>query len=369
MPIKQGEYFSYAIPALTSLTLGLLLFNKDIDLNNILPRIKQAEANNFGYLLIGISYALDLGAIIIPSLDSLVSFTTYLKYLGVFCLLYSDLRFNFLVILAVYVQLLYIGLRGGVFIDFFIWSTFLFFFISLRFKFSFWLRSSFLLLAIPMLFVVQGVKDEYRKATWGSKRETGLETFNDLARQEAGRNENVPLLKTEGVVKTVGRLTQGWHLGLTLKWVPRKKPFVNGSEMMGDIAGSVLPRIIFADKKLVGTQDKFFEYTGYRLRKKTSMTIGVLGDFYINYGRTGSYLMLFVFGASASLFLGYFINRFVLSDPINIIWIPFMFSYFVRANNDFYMVFNCLVKGFLIFLFINFIRKQFWAPQQQKSLA
>ncbi len=369
MPIKQEQYFSYAIPALGSLLLGVFLFNRDFDIRKLLDMIDPVEASNLGYLLLGISYGLDILSLSIPALDSIISFTVYMKYIGAICLLFSKGILNYGLIILTAIQLLYSALRGGVFIDFFMWSTFLFFFASLKFGFSVWLRASFFLIAGPVLFMVQSVKDDYRDATWENRRESGIQTFNEIAKQEVDRSKNTPFLKTDGVVKTVGRLTQGWHLSLAMKWVPGHKAFTNGNEMLGDVVGAILPRILFSGKKLVATQDKFFMYTGYKLRKSTSMTIGVLGDFYINFGKTGSFIMLFIFGASASLFLNYFIKRFVLTDPLNIIWIPFMFSYFVRANNDFYMVFNCMVKGFLIFLFVNFSRKQLWVTHRQKSLA
>ena len=104
------------------------------------------------------------------------------------------------------------------------------------------------------------------------------------------------------------------------------------------------------------------------------MSIGILGDFYINFGWWGSVFMLFVFGAVIAKLLHFFIKYYVFNDPINIIWVPFLLSYLIRANNDFYIFFNCLLKGFLIFLVVNFIRHrilgikgQFIVPKPLKS--
>jgi hypothetical protein len=359
MPIDQVRYFDYALPAIFCLFAGVLTFHKDFDLKNLIARINPQRAAIFGSVLLGISYFFDLALLLgITSVASIVSFTKYLKYAAAFCFLFSSFRFKYIVIALIYLQLVNSVLRSGVFVDFFIWSTYLFFFVCLKFKIPFWLRLSFIFVAVPILVTVQGVKEQYRQATWRNQQEGGLGLITELA--EKNQDELVPFEESEGVVSTVGRLTQGWHLASTLKWVPERIPFEQGQEILSDITSSVLPRILFADKKIVGAQDKFHKYTGRKLERGTSMTIGVLGDFYVNFGYVGSFFMLFVFGALLAIMLRKFIRRYVLLDPINIIWIPFLLNYLVRANNDFYMVFNNLVKGFLIFLLVQFIIRKFW---------
>jgi hypothetical protein len=257
-------------------------------------------------------------------------------------------------------------LRSGVFISFFIWSTFLFLLISLKYTIPFGIRVCFVVIFIPVIIVIQSVKREYRDKVWKQEEQGGLSLLSDLAEKQNSKEEEGPFSQSTGVIKTVGRLSQGWHLGLTLKQVPIKEPIANGNEMLGDIASSILPRIIFADKKSVNSQDKFYKYTGHRLRGSTSMSIGVLGDFYINFGRWGSFILLFVFGALISKLLYLFTTRYVIPDPINIIWVPFLLSYLIRANNDFYIFFNCLVKGFIIFLAVNYIRYHFLGARKPK---
>ncbi len=369
MPLKQDQYFAYAIPAFGSMVLGLMIFNKDFDLRDLLAKINPKSAATLGYFLVAISYVTDLIFPLIPGLSSIVTFTGSLKYVGAISLLFSNSPLNYALIVLINIQSLYTALRIGVFMDFFIWSTFLFFFVSLKFRFSVMFRLSFFIIGGTVLFLVQSVKDEYRAATWGGSRTAGLETFSDLTTQVNAKNANKAFVESPGVVKTIARLSQGWHLGKVMKWVPRRQPFVNGEEMAGDLFGSIIPRILFTDKKFVGTQDKFFEYTGYRLQTSTSMTIGVIGDFYVNFGKQGSIALLFVYGALVSFFLRFFMTRYVATDPLNIIWIPFMFSYFIRANNDFYMVFNCFLKGFLIFLFLRFVWRQAWAIKPPKRIA
>ena len=359
MEINQNDYFEYTVPAMLALFAGVFLFNKDIDIRKVISRIDAQQAVRLGYILIVISFVFEIFPV-----SGLSSFTRYLKYSGAFCLLFATARIHIVTIVFVYIYLLFEALSGGIFIDFFVLSTYLFFFIVLKYNLSFLVRLSFILVAAPVLMLVQSVKKEYRQATWGEGRKTGTELFTELANKRAEKDKHKSFYESEGTVRTVSRLTQGWHLGLVLKWVPTREPFTGGEELSSDIISSLLPRAIFTSKKLVGSQDKFLKYTGHILHNETSMTIGVLGDFYINFGWMGSLIALFIFGVFLSKFLYYFITRYVIPNPINIIWIPFLFNYLMRANNDFYMVFNSLFKGFIIFLFVMYMERKILPPRK-----
>jgi hypothetical protein len=363
MVIKQEQYFDYALPALFFFFAGVFIFNKNVSLVDLLTKIDKESANKLGILLIGISYSFDFASFLgLPAIGSFVSFTTYLKYVGAMALFFSPSLQSYILISITYISLTIYAVRGGVFIDFFVWSTYYFLIVCLKFKLSFLSRSMFAVCAIPVLIFIQSVKLEYRKATWSGRESSGLETLSEVAEKQSLRTANQEERKgwanTDGVVRTVGRLNQGWHLGKVLRWVPQHRAFSDGDELIGDIEGTLLPRVFFPNKKVIGAQDKFREFTGHKLRGSTSMTIGVLGDFYINFGREGSFVGLFIFGAVVSRLLYGFVKKDVLGDPINFVWIPFLFSYLIRANNDFYIVINSFVKGYIIFLAVTFIRKR-----------
>jgi len=357
MPISQSHYFGYLIPAFLSLFLGLFIFNKDIQIASHIQAIDPLDASRTGYLLVGISILFDLSSFLGLGVTSILSFTGYLKFLGAFCFLFSRSKWNYFFIVVIYTQLALEVIGSGVFISFFIWTLFLFTFIYLRFKLPFAIRTLLFILFIPIVGAIQGVKKEYREKIWTSTGKGSLGLLTDLAIKKGSQEADDPYSESSGVKRTIGRLSQGWHLGLTLKQVPAKVPIAEGHEMLNDIVASFLPRLLFEDKKSVNSKVKFGKYTGHKLRGNTSMSIGIVGDFYINFGRAGSYIMLFIFGAVIAKLLHYFITRYVLFDPINIIWVPYLLSYLIRANNDFYIFLNCLVKGFLVFLAVNYIRQ------------
>jgi len=369
MEISSEAYFGYANLAIIFLFAGVLVANKDFEIASQLDRINPEAAKRFAYLLIGVSFSFDLLGFVVPILQSVLSFTHFLKYVAAFCFLFSNTRYRYIWIALLYIQLFMIGLQGGVFIGFFVWSTYLFFFIALKFRFSLWLRFFFIFIAAPILIVVQGIKEQYRHATWVEKKDANIDLFTELAIKENERNVDVSFFHTAGFISTVGRLSEGWHLGLTLKHVPKREPIANGQDMWEDVAASFIPRFLFQDKKEIGSQAKFLKYTGRKLHGNTSMTIGVLGDFYVNYGVWGSYVGLFIFGMVISICLRFFLFRYVRTDPINIIWVPYLFNYLLTANNDFYSVINCIIKGFLVFLFVKYLRTQLWpAPGPQVAI-
>jgi hypothetical protein len=362
MKLDQTLYFAYALPAIAFLFAGVIIFHRSINFTELVDKIDGAQAFRLGMILLVISYFFDF----VP-LAGLSSFTNHLKFSAAFFFLFSNFSLRYFLIFGLFFQLLLDALVGGIFIDFFVYLTYLFFFICLRYQFPFLLKASFILLAVPVLITIQSLKGEYRRITWRGREQQGVDTFSDLAEKRLNERTGISYWETKGVVSTVGRLTQGWHLGLTLRWVPLKVPFEHGKELVSDVTASLLPRFFFPNKKIVGEQDKFTKYTGHPLSTKTSMTIGVIGDFYINFGVIGSFVALFIFGALLSKGLILFSSKYILPSPINIVWLTFIGTYLMRANNDFYMVFNSILKGFIIFLAVNYFESKIW-PTRIKEI-
>lgn len=371
MAVNADSYFAFTIPALIFLFAGVYFFSvrngQVIDFKN---RIDPSYAARYGWFLIFISFLFDIiGFLQIPFLFPLVSFTIYLKYVGCFCLVFTRSKLGILVIMLVYARLMLGVLATGVFVDFFIWSAYLFLFVVLEYKFSFSARLLAFLLIIPIITTVQGVKKEYREVVWNEKEEGSLELLLELSRQQRTENNSTEsYFESSAFLRTIGRLNQGWHLSMTLNHVPRRQPFMNGTELFTDITASMIPRFIAEGKKKVNDKEKFEKYTGHHIYGNTAMSIGVLGDFYINFGFWGSFIALFFLGVFVAIVLKYFMRKFVMPNPMYLVWIPFLFSYLIRANNEFYIFFNNLVKGFILFLLIDFIFRQLF-PQPRKVIS
>jgi hypothetical protein len=358
MPISQERLFEFLIPAFLSLFAGVFLFNREIDLSRALQRVNPVDAARLGNLLLVISLFVDVLSFLSSSFNSIQSFTVPLRYGALMCYLFRLSTRNIILVSLIFLTLIAEAITIGIFIEFFIWSTIFFFFISCRYQISIAKRSLLVLIAIPLIVTIQSVKKEYRRYTWKGKKEAGIGLLTDLAiKKQLEQDES--FIESDGMERTIGRLNHGWHVAKVLNRVPSRVPFANGKEMLTDLEGILLPRILFPSKKLTGDHMKFEYYTGHKI-KRTSMTVGVFGDFYINYGVVGAIFGLFIFGAIVARLLFWFTNKFVIPDPVNVVWIPILFSYLVRADNDFYTVVNSAFKGFLIFLALRYVYGLIW---------
>ena len=146
--------------------------------------------------------------------------------------------------------------------------------------------------------------------------------------------------------------------------VPSVVPFEDGKALSEDIVSSIFPRFVYPDKRVVNDYKRFNYYTGYSLNADTSMSIGVIGDIYINFGFYGSILFLFFLGMFFYRISLWFYKRFIITNPINLIWLPFLFSYLIRPGNEFYMVLNHLIKALIVF----FIVRKLVYPYLMKGL-
>lgn len=91
-------------------------------------------------------------------------------------------------------------------------------------------------------------------------------------------------------------------LAATLDHVPEEVPFENGRLLKADILNMVEPRIFFPEKPPTPDDSIIaYHYTGLRfdLAVGTSVSIGYLGELYIDYGKVGAVIGAFVIGLIA----------------------------------------------------------------------
>ncbi|WP_298780290.1 hypothetical protein [uncultured Polaribacter sp.] len=204
----------------------------------------------------------------------------------------------------------------------------------------------------------QGIKNDYRQDTWQSSVDQSFMTKVNLLSNLFNYNSFVSLFDTnffqnDSILGMMSRLNQGWQTSMVMKHVPDNVDFAYGMEFVSDIEAVIVPRFLSPNKRKVNDYERFNYYTGYGLRKGTSMSVGIFGDFYLNFGYFGSFFALFIFGNLVSRLLLFFYKKFILRNHIYLIWIPYFFSYLIRPGNEFFMVLNHLVKALIIFYIIN----------------
>lgn len=146
---------------------------------------------------------------------------------------------------------------------------------------------------------------------------------------------------------TITRINQGWIIARIMNHTPAIEPFAKGETILEGLEATLLPRIIAPNKAKAGGHENFERFTGKELLKGTSMGLSPLGEAYANFGVEGGILFMFFFGLFFNFFLAQIYN-FSYRYPTLILWIPLMFLYVVRAESDFVVVMNYLIKSSVI---------------------
>lgn len=92
------------------------------------------------------------------------------------------------------------------------------------------------------------------------------------------------------------RLNQNWLVGASMNYVPEFRPYAYGATLY-IAAISLVPRAIWPDKPFsAGSGDLVSQFTGFQFAENTSVGIGQVMEFYINFGWAGVAAGFFVLG-------------------------------------------------------------------------
>ncbi|WP_163514094.1 hypothetical protein [Gelidibacter japonicus] len=354
MAVPSDQYLPFATYASLSFIAGLFVFRPKLKLKPL--QIDPEMASALGRIFFSIGLLSSLAMLVLPySLRSIVTFFIILKWPGVFSLIFSEKKIDKLFVIIVFLEIAVTSILNALLIEFIVFSIFILMYISLRYKISTKIKIAVALTGMLFLTIYQGIKAEYRELVWEQEisfeEKVGLLseliTFSSIQETFSEDIDN-----NDSVLQTISRLNQGFQTSMVIGHVPTHVPFENGTALMEDIASSMVPRFLYPDKRVVNDYQRFNYYTGYRLNATTSMSIGVIGDVYINFGFYGSILALFLLGMFFSRISLWFYNSYISNNMLNLIWLPFLFSYLIRPGNEFYMVLNHLIKGLIVFFIV-----------------
>ncbi|MBX2959508.1 MAG: hypothetical protein KF732_06075 [Flavobacteriales bacterium] len=360
MYVDEKPYITFILFFILAFTAGLFLpviGKKD----NTTIRFELSNEDSHGrigmfLIVFGILFYF-LSKFVPSSLRYMFFLLSFSRIVGVFYILFSNIKNKYLIAMLVFGHFAYIIISSALFYELIIWGGFLYMALEIKMQSSFPRKIVFLLLAIVVLVFLQSIKSEYRKQVWDKDKiehKSNFETFVDVARQ----TEDVDK-KRSRFEHLVTRLNTGWIVSAVMLYVPHFQNFVEGKLLKEDIKSVLLPRFINPDKKKVAGADnnnKFEQFTGRRLGDTTTMRIGVISDAYINFGFFGGALLMFVFGLLLNIFILYLKAK--LFHSINYLWVFFIFSFTVRMS-DFLVILNSTFKSFIIFLVMTYIIKTF----------
>ena len=175
--------------------------------------------------------------------------------------------------------------------------------------------------------------------------------FQATARKLANPDE---LLDPQSLFATAVRLNQGWLVANTMYQVPRYHPYGDGRTILKSLVASFVPRIIWKDKPESGGRANLKRFWGMEI-SGYSMNIGVIGEAYANFGKTGGIFFMFFYGLLLNIFLSIILGL-VKVHPTVLLWFPILFLYPVGTETDVLSTINPLVKisAFILVLFLLF---------------
>ena len=349
MKVESKQYFSLAIPGMFFYIVGLFfpINYKKVNKANLISRINilRLKNKNIDIFLVITGLAFSVFNKLAPeSLRFIVFLLSGIQFVGLVMLLTNPYRKKKKLILIITGLFLLISgiIRGG-FGLIFVWIIASFviynYFVKVPAKQIIIIGS----IAILMIFLMQGIKMQYRSITWMSGIEYSITEKLDVFTKLVSEKQDISDEETQKSV--ISRINQGWIISeIIANMEVYGGEYLEGESINKAILSTVLPGSLYDEKRKAGGQEYFSRFTGRRLGKTTSMNIGVIGEAYGNYGRFGSFAFMFVFGLFLNIIFK-FVIKIIIKTPIIIFFIPMLFQQVIKAEGDFFIVLNHIVKA------------------------
>ena len=348
MYVDETTYMNFVVPAYIIFSVITLYFTK-------IKRIKVAsieylsEYSKLAVILFGIGFIFDLIETLPEQLGFVLYFVRSLKFVGAIALFFSPIKWHRYFLYFALFLLIGQALNSGMFHEFLLWSMFFYMFWALKKATS--AKFNLVILLIGFIFgtTIQAVKSDFRAFVWNGFSGNKLGLFinilnNKLSTELADNSDEQQNLNV--------RLNQGWIISAIMYNVPKREEHAYGRTIFESLEAAAIPRFLNPEKKKAGGVENFKKYTGLPLAKNTSMGISIIGEAYANFGVYGGILFMGVW----ALFLGcvwvFLIDK-VNFNPKWLFVLPLVFIQVVKAETEFSVVLNHLVKS-IIFIFILF---------------
>lgn len=350
------DYFGYAIPGVFLFGLGLFTFkHQRISYQPVTDQLLFYDLSTIGKKLIGIGWiAFFLSPFVPGSLGYFVTLLVYLSYIGGICILFStDNRINKWILIGIaYSPVVKDALFSGVFFLAVIWTAFFIIYYLYRSKNTFLRNFLIIVIGMYILIITDMSKKDYRAVIWD-----GDQSLNSVAK--AGLfvsiffdNASFNLINSEDNFSgRITRANQGAIVSWVMDYVPSKTPYVNGSTITAALEAAVLPRFLSPNKAIAGGVASYERFTG-RTLNNTSINISLLGEGWANFGYMGGLAFMYFVGAFYS-YIFKIMSRLIEVHPIYFFFIPYIFIFTIKAEDDLLTPLNHVIKSSLILFLLH----------------
>lgn len=378
MAIPPAEYFSFAVPAVLSLTAGMFIALLREGRSRPVPKqIAVLETPLLRTLRMMVIGAITVRVIAMPVLPSSLQFATLLvsnfAFVGVFgMVLIRAPWWPLYAVVVLGVQAIYSS-ADGMFHELLLWMTYLAVIVAYTYR----LRLRVLLAAggvgFFLIFTLNSIKQEYRLAI-GTQQLTLGARASLLGATLAHRLLNPDEVFTEEKLGlNVARTNQGWIISRALNYVPQGEPFAEGETVISAVRAALLPRVLDPFKYEAGSTEFVTRFTGIKLNESTSMGLSLAGEMYVNFGRSGGLLGVFVLGYLLGQLYRFFL-RWSRESVLWWAWAPYVMLNTMQAESGLGEAFNHVVKSSIVMFAAiavipawSMLRR--WRPQARRASA
>ncbi len=361
MAVSEQEYMSFVLPASAVFIAGLYFpgMYKKLDSEHHIDLVNRIlkKYPNIDLILIGTGVAAAIAEDFVPlSLKFFAFLIGGSRFIGLFFLVLSQRKYKWYIFSAMILWLMLDTIRDAIFHELLLWIIFLFIVIAFLNRFKARQKLIFFVPFLVLMILIQSVKFYFRQeiaAYTGTFDRAGL--FTEMVQQELSSGEKT--MSVSNFDAAIDRINQGWIVARIMRYTPYYEPYAKGETIITGIEASLIPRFLNPDKPKAGGRDNFERFTGKKLSEQTSMGLSPLGEAYANFGVNGGILFMFLLGLFYNLYMLVIVR---LSDkyPSLILWLPLLFLQVVKAETDFVVVLNHLVKASMVVaLLIFLIRK------------
>lgn len=368
MYVNEDVYMDLVVPSLILFSIPIYYFSKKIDYLAFLNRIQYIGITpKFAIYMIVTGLVLNLLFPFVPAeLGFIVYLLSAMKFIGIIYLFFTNYKYKWVAFAGSFLAQLLASVAGGMFHDLLLWGLLLFIYLCIFYKLSFIQKLTILIVGFWAIFILQTIKGEYRNIIWKegehvNKVQVFIDAFVNKSKTFFVPNtQGVQYLDEESEATAASyRLNQGWIISRIMFNIPDNTAFQNGATIRDAILTS-LYLSAFAENKVVGGgKETYLKLSGFELTSSTSMGVGIIGEAYGNFGVVGSYWFMLIWGFILGLYLFLLFKK--SNDYYTLpLWIPVLFLQVVKAETDFYTVFNHLFKStILVLAVLYFIRKKY----------
>lgn len=365
MQIPESQYMGYIFPALLFFTIGLFIpisKSNDSSVSQIVAGffIDRENLISRGKFLFYIGLASTVFGPFFPTIISFALFlTSKLTFIGAFYLFAVKVKYKYLYLLGAFMPIVVASAQSSVFHDMFLWGGFLFIVYGLLDQIQLTKKLAFVVLGIVTFLFVQVIKQDYRGAIRDNVRGDRSELLAQVASDKLDAELDQNFFQDQ-----VDRLNQGWIIARIMYVVPTYEPYADGETINTGLASALLPRFLLPNKVVSG--GFYFErFTGIELID-TSMNLGLVGEAYANYGELGGIIFMLVFGLFINFVLSILFKKAVNAREF-MLWIPFLFLYMIKAEDDFTTMINQFVKALYIMIGLMWLMNRLYPRSSTKE--